>query len=215
MKCLFYAVLKVEGDILLDLNEHDLAIKCFKTLKDYCDVWGDMEKLKMKTYEQIAVCYRSKGKKYKAIEYFKKALFYAYKCSDYLMEVHHYERLAVCSMDAGEPVKMRLYYDRAVGHKIEPPSGTGRNYGIIYIEKKNDKYLQEQHATSKGNQRYRGGNQAMRKGLKVTDSDKFHKIDFCVQTPIKEKTPTEKALINLKKETRRKRNHIFKNLSEA
>ena len=51
MKCLFYAMLKVEGDILLDLNEHDLAIKCFKTLKDYCDVWGDMEKLKMKTYE--------------------------------------------------------------------------------------------------------------------------------------------------------------------
>ena len=51
MKFLFYAVLKVEGDILIDLNLIDLAIKCFKTLKDYCDMWGNMEKLKMKTYE--------------------------------------------------------------------------------------------------------------------------------------------------------------------
>ena len=51
MKVIFYAVLKVEGDILIDLNRIDEAIKCFKTLKDYCDIWEDMDKLKMKTYE--------------------------------------------------------------------------------------------------------------------------------------------------------------------
>jgi hypothetical protein len=39
MKVVFYAVLKVEGDILIDLNKIDEAIKCFKTLKDYCDIW--------------------------------------------------------------------------------------------------------------------------------------------------------------------------------
>ena len=50
-KILFYAVLKVEGDILIDLNKIDLAIKCFKTLKDYCHIWGGMDRLKMKTYE--------------------------------------------------------------------------------------------------------------------------------------------------------------------
>ena len=51
MKVLFYAILKVEGDILIDLDRIDLAIKCFKTLKDQCDIWEDMDKLKMKTYE--------------------------------------------------------------------------------------------------------------------------------------------------------------------
>ena len=51
MKHLFYALLKIEGDILIDLNKIDLAIKCFKTLKDYCDNWGGLERQKMKTYE--------------------------------------------------------------------------------------------------------------------------------------------------------------------
>jgi hypothetical protein len=58
MKVIFFAVLKVEGDILIDLNRIDEAIKCFKTIKNYCDVWGGMNKLKMKMYDQIAVCYR-------------------------------------------------------------------------------------------------------------------------------------------------------------
>ena len=43
MKHLFYAVLKIEGDILIDLNKIDLAIKCFKTLKDYCDNWDGLD----------------------------------------------------------------------------------------------------------------------------------------------------------------------------
>jgi len=34
MKIIFYAILKVEGDILIDLDRIDSAIKCFKTLKD-------------------------------------------------------------------------------------------------------------------------------------------------------------------------------------
>ena len=51
MKVTFFAVLKVEGDILIDLNRIDEAIKCFKTIKNYCDVWGGMNKLKMKMYD--------------------------------------------------------------------------------------------------------------------------------------------------------------------
>jgi hypothetical protein len=51
MKLIFYTVLKTEGDILFELAEYDLAIKCFKSLKDYCRIWGNMEYLKMKTYE--------------------------------------------------------------------------------------------------------------------------------------------------------------------
>jgi hypothetical protein len=47
---LFYAVLKTEGDIFVELNQYDIAIKCYKTLKDACENWGFL-KLKMKTYE--------------------------------------------------------------------------------------------------------------------------------------------------------------------
>ena len=43
MKVIFYALLKAEGDILVEMNEWDLAIKCYKTLKDYCRAWGNME----------------------------------------------------------------------------------------------------------------------------------------------------------------------------
>ena len=34
MKMSFYAMLKTEGDILFEMAEYDLAIKCFKVLKD-------------------------------------------------------------------------------------------------------------------------------------------------------------------------------------
>jgi hypothetical protein len=45
IKLCLYAVLKTEGDILIELGQYDLAIKCFKTLKDQCDIWGGMREL--------------------------------------------------------------------------------------------------------------------------------------------------------------------------
>jgi hypothetical protein len=51
MRVMFYCVLKTEGDILVDLTQYDLAIKCYKTIKDYCDEWQGMDYIKMKTYE--------------------------------------------------------------------------------------------------------------------------------------------------------------------
>jgi hypothetical protein len=51
MNLVFYSVLKTEGDILMDLQEIDLAIKCYKTVKDQCSYWGNMDDLKLKCYE--------------------------------------------------------------------------------------------------------------------------------------------------------------------
>ena len=51
MRMLFYSVLKTEGDIFVELGQFDFAIKCYKTIKDYCDDWTGMEYVKMKTYE--------------------------------------------------------------------------------------------------------------------------------------------------------------------
>ena len=42
MPILLYSVLKTQGDILVELCRFDLAIKAYKTLKDYCDSWGNM-----------------------------------------------------------------------------------------------------------------------------------------------------------------------------
>ena len=135
MKILCYAILKVEGDILIDLNKMDLAIKCYKTLKDCCDNWGGLDKQKMLTYEQIAVCYRSQDKHNIAIEFFKKALCYAYYLKDYLAEVLYYERLAFCYMDIGEPYKMVKYYERAFENRIEEDRGAARVNASTFIEK--------------------------------------------------------------------------------
>ena len=81
-KHLFYAVLKTEGDILVELSQFDYAVKCYKTLKDFCEMWGDMVSLKMKTYEQIAACYRSCRCYLSAINYYKKGLHLAYQIGD-------------------------------------------------------------------------------------------------------------------------------------
>ena len=42
LKNLFYSILKTEGDILIEVGLYDMALKCFKTLKDQIEQWGDM-----------------------------------------------------------------------------------------------------------------------------------------------------------------------------
>lgn len=51
LKIIFHSILKTEGDILIDLDKIDLAIKCLKTIKDCCDDWETMDMQKMKCYE--------------------------------------------------------------------------------------------------------------------------------------------------------------------
>jgi len=74
MPILLYSVLKTQGDILVEIRQFDLAIKAYKTLKDYCDAWGNMTSLKMKIYEQISVCYQMCDKYSVSMTYMKKAL---------------------------------------------------------------------------------------------------------------------------------------------
>ena len=60
------------------------------------------------------------GKKYKAIEYYKRALFFAYYTNDTQSEVHYYERLAMSYMDVGDSAKMKDYYHRVTEYILEP-----------------------------------------------------------------------------------------------
>lgn len=139
MAVLFYAVLKVEGDILIDLDKIDLAIKTFKCLKDQCDKWQGMDRLKMKTYEQIAVCYRMNEKNNLAIMYFKKALQYAYFLNDDIAEIAYYELIARSNMDAGQPQKMKQYHERAFTAILDPADGIGRLNAKMYLKSKKER----------------------------------------------------------------------------
>jgi hypothetical protein len=47
----FYAVMKTEGDLFVELQEFDYAIRVFKTLKDFVNFWGHMDDLKYPVYE--------------------------------------------------------------------------------------------------------------------------------------------------------------------
>ena len=49
---ILYCALKTLGNIFVDMNMFDRAIKVYKTLKDYCDEWGPtFLKMKMKAFE--------------------------------------------------------------------------------------------------------------------------------------------------------------------
>jgi hypothetical protein len=43
IKLILFGLLKAEGDVLMSINSFDRAIKCYKTMKDYCDRWGGMD----------------------------------------------------------------------------------------------------------------------------------------------------------------------------
>ena len=50
---LFYCVMKTKGDIMVDLQQFNLAIIAYKRLKGECERWGgkEMHLLKMKMFE--------------------------------------------------------------------------------------------------------------------------------------------------------------------
>jgi hypothetical protein len=59
---IIYIILKAQGDILVQFDEFDLAIKAYKRVKDVCErrIYSpNMKRLKMRLYEQIAVCYKT------------------------------------------------------------------------------------------------------------------------------------------------------------
>lgn len=56
-KLIFFCLLKTEGDIMIELNDYDKAIKAYKALRNYCRVWGMIEQ-EMWMAEQLGMCYR-------------------------------------------------------------------------------------------------------------------------------------------------------------
>jgi hypothetical protein len=38
-----YALMKTQGDILIELRDFNRAVNCFKSLKNYCKYWKDTQ----------------------------------------------------------------------------------------------------------------------------------------------------------------------------
>lgn len=117
LNMIIYCVMKTQGDIFVDMIMFDRAIKVYKTLKDFCHDQGpDFLRMKMKAFEQIAVCYRACNMYNVAITYFKKALIVAYLLYDPIAECYYYERLSIQYMNLGDMKKMTDYHNRAFHH---------------------------------------------------------------------------------------------------
>jgi tetratricopeptide (TPR) repeat protein len=117
---LFYGVLKTKADILLELQEYDLAIRAYKKLKDFCGLENEsLHHLRMKAHEQISVCYGAAGYYNVAITYLKKALQMSYLLRDHVSELQYYDKLSREYGNAGNPVKMVEYHKRAFEGLVE------------------------------------------------------------------------------------------------
>jgi hypothetical protein len=56
-RLLLFLIVKAEGDIFQELRDYDRAIKAYKVLQSYCEIWQLSIPL-MQTIEQIGLCYR-------------------------------------------------------------------------------------------------------------------------------------------------------------
>jgi tetratricopeptide (TPR) repeat protein len=186
LNMLLYSILKTEADLLVDLQQYDLGIKAYKTLKDFCDddKWGMLD-LKMMAYESIAVCYRTCAKNKVAKCYFKKALQIAYFIKDQVAECRLYERLAVTYMNLGDTNKMASYHERSYNGLTEPLDGKDMKLAKANLKTKAWKKLK------KG--KYFGNCQSIRSGINVEDIDKLEYLDFYnYDAPIQKKQPLTK-----------------------
>ena len=69
-KLIFYCLLKTEGDIMIELGDHNKAIQAYKALRNYCRAWGLLEQ-EMWMAEQIGMTYRTIRYYKRAVDYFK------------------------------------------------------------------------------------------------------------------------------------------------
>ena len=125
-KLIFYCVLKTEGDIMMELNDFDKAIKAYKALRNYCRVWGLLEQ-EMWMAEQLGTCYRHLRYHELATDYFKFSLSLAWELGDQAAEMRAYDNLAIEYFYIGNINKAKIYHDRVFRGRVEQDNSTAKN----------------------------------------------------------------------------------------
>lgn len=107
-KLLLFTVLKTEGLIFQELREYDRAIRAYKSLKNFCDLWG-FRYPAMMMCQQIGVCYRLMRMHQVAVGFFKKQLTICWEIGSERDELLAYQNIAQEYYYIGNLEKMRLY----------------------------------------------------------------------------------------------------------
>ena len=129
-KLIFYCLLKTEGDIMIELDDYDKAIKAYKALRNYCRVWGLLEQ-EMWMAEQIGVSYRELRYHELAVDYFKCQLSLAWELNDLKAEMRSYENLSMEYYYIGNIDKAKLYHNRVFRGYLEHPDSTAKHASAL------------------------------------------------------------------------------------
>lgn len=150
-----------------------MALRVFKTLKDYINYWGKMDDLKRATYEQIASIYGTIGKHNVEITYLKRALRLCIVRRNTATELQLYDKLSLAYMNVGNVEKMGLYHHRHINELSEPVGG--KDYRQIVAEFR---------VQSKRKKKVTGSAQMARTGAEVENIDKLETHDYCYYEPL-------------------------------
>ena len=127
-------MLKAQGDIFQELREYDKAIKAYKSLKNYCDIWL-LKYPAMMTCEQIAMCYRLMRMHSQAVDFFKKQLELAWEIDSQKDERLAYQNIATEYYYIGDLYKMKLFEEKFMNGHIEDNKSPMKNAAVTRLRK--------------------------------------------------------------------------------
>lgn len=129
---LLFLIIKAEADIFQELREYDRAIKAYKALLTYCELWKFKEAI-INLNEQIGMCYRLMRLHNVAVDCFKMELQHAWANKDYEQELKCYNLISQEYYYIGEMEKMKIYYDRYITGTVESDQSLTKKSAIIAV----------------------------------------------------------------------------------
>lgn len=133
-KLLLFIVLKTEGVIFQELREYDKAIRAYKSLKNYCDIWG-LKYPGMMMCVQIGMCYRLMRMHAVAVDFFKKQLTISWEIGSERDELNAYRNIAQEYCYIGDLEKMRLYEERFMNGKLEGNQSELKHAAVVQLKR--------------------------------------------------------------------------------
>lgn len=103
-----YAMLKTQGQLLCELLDFDRAIKCQKSLRNFCRTWHNLQ-YEIWALESLALSYKLAQKHGDSAYYLHKALELCWEIGDTQSESRIYESLATAYFYEGELSKSKYF----------------------------------------------------------------------------------------------------------
>ena len=131
---MLFCVLKAQGDIFQELREYDKAIRAYKSLKNYCDIWL-LKYPAMMTCEQIGICYRLMRMHGVAVDFFKKQLEISWEIDSHKDERLAYQNIATEYYYLGNLFKMKIYEEKFMSGHFEDSTSAMKNAAVTKLRR--------------------------------------------------------------------------------